>query len=106
MKSYSERISRRAEAGKEYYVPPSGFAAEARYHLATAIEGVKLARELLHSKLFEPYRGKEWWPGPEARHDEDIAEHIRLFRSFLEAKYSFVSDFQQFKLNWGLGVNF
>ena len=27
-------------------------------------------------------------------------------QSFLEAKYAFVSDFQQFKLNWGLGVNF
>ena len=27
-------------------------------------------------------------------------------QSFLEAKYAFVSDFKQFKLNWGLGVNF
>ena len=27
-------------------------------------------------------------------------------QSFLETKYAFVSDFKQFKLNWGLGVNF
>lgn len=27
-------------------------------------------------------------------------------QSFLETKYAFVTDFKQFKLNWGIGVNF
>src|SRR5262249_15685381 len=45
--------------------------------LASGIEGVKIAREILNSKHFDSYRGKEWWPGPDARSDDGIAEHIR-----------------------------
>jgi choline dehydrogenase len=56
-------------------IQPNYFAAER--DLATVIEGVKLAREILNGKLFNQYRGKEWWPGAEARDDEGIAEHIR-----------------------------
>src|SRR5262245_14798256 len=45
--------------------------------LASGIEGVKIGREILNSKQFENYRGREWWPGPEKRNDEELAEHIR-----------------------------
>lgn len=56
-------------------IQPNYFAAER--DLATVIEGVKLARALLGAKLFDQYRGKEWWPGEQARDDNGIAEHIR-----------------------------
>jgi choline dehydrogenase len=45
--------------------------------LATVVEAIKFARELLCGKAFEPVRGKEWWPGTAARTDEDLAEHVR-----------------------------
>jgi choline dehydrogenase len=40
------------------------------------VEGVKLARRLARTKAFDPFRGAEVWPGPQAQSDEAIAEHI------------------------------
>ena len=56
-------------------IQPNYFAEER--DLATVVEGIKIARELLYSKLFELMRGKEWWPGTEATTAEGIAEHVR-----------------------------
>ncbi|HKX27946.1 MAG TPA: GMC family oxidoreductase N-terminal domain-containing protein, partial [Blastocatellia bacterium] len=56
-------------------IQPNYLAAEK--DLSSGIEGVKIARELLESRPFDLYRGKEWWPGPEIRTDDEIAEHIR-----------------------------
>ncbi|MCI0660260.1 MAG: choline dehydrogenase [Acidobacteria bacterium] len=46
--------------------------------LASGIEGIKIGREILNSKQFDHYRGREWWPGPQARNDDELADHIRL----------------------------
>ncbi len=56
-------------------IQPNYFAAES--DMAAVVEGVKVAREILNSKLFDQFRGKEWWPGENARSDEGIAEHVR-----------------------------
>lgn len=56
-------------------IQPNYFTEEA--DLATVVEGIKVSREILHSNTFGSFRGKEWWPGPAARTDEDCAEHIR-----------------------------
>jgi choline dehydrogenase len=45
--------------------------------LAACVEGVKLAREIFGSKIFNRFRGKEWWPGEAAKTDDDLAGHIR-----------------------------
>lgn len=44
--------------------------------LAACVEAVKLSRQILNSKLFDRFRGKEWWPGEAAKTDDGIAEHI------------------------------
>jgi choline dehydrogenase len=56
-------------------IQPNYFAAEG--DMASVVEGVKTAREVLGSKLFDQYRGKEWWPGAGAGGDEGLAEHVR-----------------------------
>jgi len=56
-------------------IQPNYLASES--DLASGIEGVKIARQILNSKHFDQYRGKEWWPGPQVRSDDGIAEHIR-----------------------------
>lgn len=56
-------------------IQPNYLASEA--DLAACVEGVKLAREILGSKQFAQFRGKEWWPGETAKTDDDFAEHIR-----------------------------
>lgn len=45
--------------------------------MAVCVEAVKLSREILNSKQFNRFRGKEWWPGEEAKTDSDFAAHIR-----------------------------
>ena len=57
-------------------IQPNYFTAES--DMATVVEGIKLAREILHGKLFDAFRGKEWWPGPQARTDEDCADNPDL----------------------------
>lgn len=54
----------------------------ARYLTAPAdlprlIEGVRLSREILAAAPFDPYRGTEIFPGPQARSDGEIAAMIR-----------------------------
>jgi choline dehydrogenase len=56
-------------------IQPNYFASES--DLTAVVEGMKAAREVVNSKPFDRYRGKEWWPGPAARTDEDFADHIR-----------------------------
>jgi choline dehydrogenase len=56
-------------------IQPNYFVEES--DMATVVEAIKLGRELLYGKLFEPMRGKEWWPGTEARTDEGLADHVR-----------------------------
>jgi choline dehydrogenase len=45
--------------------------------LRLLVEGVKLARRLAQTAAFDPFRGKEVWPGTKAQSDEAIAGHIR-----------------------------
>jgi choline dehydrogenase len=56
-------------------IDPNYYSSES--DMAVAVEGVKLGRELLHARSFAEFRGKEWWPGPSARTDEELANHIR-----------------------------
>ncbi len=56
-------------------IQPNYFAVES--DMATVVAAVKVARAILSSQPFDPYRGKEWWPGAEARDDAGIAEHVR-----------------------------
>ena len=41
------------------------------------VHGVRLSRQLAHSKAFEIYRGDELHPGTSAQSDNDIAEFVR-----------------------------
>ncbi len=41
------------------------------------VEGVRLARQLAHTKAFQPYRGDELHPGPHVKNDDEIAAFIR-----------------------------
>jgi len=56
-------------------IQPNYFAAES--DMVAVVEGVKVGREILNAKLFDQYRGREWWPGADIRDDEGIAEHVR-----------------------------
>jgi choline dehydrogenase len=56
-------------------IQPNYLASES--DMAACVEAVKLSREILNSKPFDRFRGKEWWPGETARNDDGIAEHIR-----------------------------
>jgi choline dehydrogenase len=44
--------------------------------LQILIDGVKLSREIAHTKAFAPFRGNEVWPGPNVRTDLEIAKFI------------------------------
>lgn len=56
-------------------IQPNYLAAES--DRAACVEAVKLSREILNSKQFNRFRGKEWWPGESAKTDNDFAAHIR-----------------------------
>ena len=45
--------------------------------LRTMIAGVRLARRLANTKAFDPFRGEELHPGPQAETDDDIVEFLR-----------------------------
>jgi len=45
--------------------------------LQTLVEGVKVARRIIHMHGFDRFRGAELWPGPEVESDEEIVEFIR-----------------------------
>lgn len=40
---------------------------------------IRLTREIFTQKAFDPFRGQELAPGPEAHSDEDLDEFVRLF---------------------------
>ncbi|MBP6824207.1 MAG: choline dehydrogenase [Acidobacteria bacterium] len=56
-------------------IQPNYLAAE--NDVAVCVEAMKLSREILNSKQFDRFRGKEWWPGDAAKTDSDFAAHIR-----------------------------
>ena len=45
--------------------------------MQVVVHGVRLSRELAHSKAFEAYRGEELHPGTNAQTDSEIAEFVR-----------------------------
>lgn len=45
--------------------------------MRVVVHGVRLSRELAHSKAFEAYRGAELHPGTNAQTDPEIAEFVR-----------------------------
>jgi len=45
--------------------------------MQVVVHGVRLSRQLAHSKAFEAYRGEELHPGTNARTDAEIAEFVR-----------------------------
>lgn len=45
--------------------------------LRVIVEGVRLSRQLAHSKAFEPFRGEELHPGENIQSDAEVAEFIR-----------------------------
>ena len=47
------------------------------------LEGVKLARALAATKAFDQYRGTELHPGPEAKDDRALRQHMALFTETL-----------------------
>jgi choline dehydrogenase-like flavoprotein len=51
--------------------------------MSVLLDGVKLARALAATKAFAPYRGAELHPGPEAKDDRALREHIARFTETL-----------------------
>ncbi|HXG64262.1 MAG TPA: choline dehydrogenase [Blastocatellia bacterium] len=45
--------------------------------METLVEGAQIARAVAHTKAFEPYRGAELWPGPQAKSGDGMREFIR-----------------------------
>jgi choline dehydrogenase len=45
--------------------------------VTTLVKGVQIARQLLQSAPFDPYRGEEFAPGPQSRSEADLAEFVR-----------------------------
>jgi choline dehydrogenase-like flavoprotein len=56
-------------------IQPNYFAAPE--DAATLLAGVRLARRVARARAFDPYRGKEVWPGEQAQSDEEIIERFR-----------------------------
>ncbi|MGB1251387.1 MAG: GMC family oxidoreductase [Candidatus Promineifilaceae bacterium] len=49
------------------------------HDVAVTVEGLKLARKLLNSAAFDPYRGEEYLPGPEIQSDEALETYARNY---------------------------
>ena len=49
------------------------------HDVAVTVEGIKIARKLLNSAAFDPYRGEEHLPGPDVQTDEEIEEYARNY---------------------------
>lgn len=45
--------------------------------LDVLVEGLKIARKILNAEAFDPFRGKERFPGAEVQSDEDIRAYLR-----------------------------
>jgi choline dehydrogenase len=50
---------------------------EKEIDLQTMREGIKMGREIIAQRAFDPYRGTEYAPGAEARSDRQIEDYIR-----------------------------
>ena len=73
--------------------------------------GGGLASHWINSTLSAPQQGIQQAQEDHTKIAPDLLAGLQLaplgpIQSFLEVKYAFVTDYQQFKLNWGLGVNF
>lgn len=47
------------------------------YDRQMAVEGLKLAREVMNQPAFKPFVARERMPGPDAQSDEDLAAYVR-----------------------------
>jgi choline dehydrogenase len=56
-------------------IQPNYLASQA--DLDVLVNGFKLARKIAHSEAFDPYRGEEYWPGPQVQTQSEIVEFIR-----------------------------
>jgi choline dehydrogenase len=56
-------------------IQPNYFAAES--DMVAVVKGVKVAREIVRAKSFDPFRSQEWWPRAYRKDDAGIAEHVR-----------------------------
>lgn len=90
------------------------FAVDARYDFTgKSVQpylGAGLGMHFINQDFEAPRQDIDWSEdhtrfGPEFLLGVQLAPAGWL-QSFIEAKYAIVSDFNQFKLNWGFGVNF
>jgi len=51
--------------------------------LEAIVEGLKIAREIGAARVFDKYRGKELFPGSDARSDDALRAHVRSFAETL-----------------------
>ena len=49
--------------------------------LKVLIKGIEMARELAHTKAFEPFRGRELGPGADVKSPSQLSEYIRAVAS-------------------------
>lgn len=50
---------------------------QSEFDINTMIRGIRLTRDVIGQKAFEPYRGKELSPGPDALSDRELTEWLR-----------------------------
>jgi choline dehydrogenase len=76
------RISLRSTNPLDAPVIQANYFADQR-DLDAMLEGLKIARTLAATSVFDKYRGREMHPGPEARNDEALLAHIAKFATTL-----------------------
>jgi choline dehydrogenase len=74
-KSVGYLTLRSADPHDSPMIDPNYLAAEA--DMEVIVEGVKIARKILGSPAFNPYRGEEYLPGKAVQSDDEIREFIR-----------------------------
>jgi choline oxidase len=57
-------------------VDPRYFTDEEGYDMRIAVEGIKLAREIVAQPAMAEYAGRELFPGTDVQSDEDIADYV------------------------------
>lgn len=75
VKSVGSLELRSADPNDPPRINPNYLAEEA--DMAVLVAGVKLARQIMNSPAFAPYRGAEYLPGTAVQSDEEIQEFIR-----------------------------
>jgi len=58
-------------------IDPKFFSDPEGEDMATLLRGIKLARRLFAHPAFDPFRGAETHPGPEATSDDDLRNYVR-----------------------------